>query len=211
MLESPFAATGAHLPLIAILRGLTPEQAPAIGRALYDAGLRMLEVPLNRAGALQSIAALRQALPADAWIGAGTVLSVEQVRQVAATGATLILSPHLDAEVVRAARRLGLWVMPGVATPTEAFAALQAGAHALKAFPNDTVPPAAVKAWKTVLPPELPIYPVGGVTPASMAAYKAAGATGLGIGSALYRPEDSAAQVAQRAAELVACWRNAGR
>jgi 2-dehydro-3-deoxyphosphogalactonate aldolase len=201
---SPFADP-AHPPLVAILRGLQADEAPAIGSALYDAGFRLLEVPLNRPGALAALRALRGALPADAHLGAGTVLTLEHVTELAEAGGTLAISPHFDAAVVQASVARGLWSMPGVATPSEAFAALRAGAHALKAFPNDAVPPSALKAWRSVLP-HTPIFPVGGVGLHNLAEYRAAGASGAGLGSALYRPGDAPALVGERARALVQAW-----
>lgn len=201
---SPFADPR-HPPLVAILRGLQAHEAAAIGLALYEAGLRLIEVPLNRPGALAALRGLRQALPADAHLGAGTVLTVDHVAELAAAGGTLAISPHLDPSLVQASVAGGLWSMPGVATPSEAFAALRAGAHALKAFPNDNLPPSALKAWRSVLP-HTPIYPVGGVGLHNLAEYRAAGASGAGLGSALYRPGDAPALVGQRARALLQAW-----
>ncbi|MFM8863964.1 MAG: 2-dehydro-3-deoxy-6-phosphogalactonate aldolase [Limnohabitans sp.] len=196
----------AQLPLVAILRGITPAEAPAIGQALTEAGMRLLEVPLNSPQPLQSIAALAAQHP-ECLIGAGTVLRAADVRDVQAAGGRLIISPHFDAEVVHEALRLGLACMPGVATPSEAFAALRAGAHALKLFPAEMVGPAVLKALRAVLPASVPLLPVGGITPDNMAAYWRAGASGFGIGSALYRPGQSAAQTAQAAATFISAWR----
>ncbi|MBB4843639.1 2-dehydro-3-deoxyphosphogalactonate aldolase [Paucibacter oligotrophus] len=192
-------------PLVAILRGLPPEQAAAVGSLLYAAGFRCLEVPLNRPGALQSLRRLRDSLPADALLGAGTVLEPADVARVAEAGGQLVIAPNLNLAVVAAARAAGLLAMPGVATPSEAFTALAAGATVLKAFPGEQVTPAALKAWRTVLP-QAPIYPVGGVTLDNLAAYHAAGASGVGIGSALYNPELPVAQLASRAAGWVTAW-----
>ncbi len=175
-------------PLIAILRGLTPEEAAAHGQALYEAGFRMLEVPLNSPRPYESIAALRAALPADALIGAGTVLRVDQVGEVKAAGGTLIVMPHADPEVVSEAKRLELVCTPGVATPTEAFIALKHGADALKMFPAEQLGPVPLKAWRAVIPKVVPIVPVGGITPDNMGPFLAAGASGFGLGSALYAP-----------------------
>ena len=150
------------MPLIAILRGLVPGQSEIVGRALFDAGFRVLEVPLNRPGALDCIARLRGALPAEALIGAGTVLSAAAVADVAAAGGQMIISPDGNPDVIHATRERGLWSLPGVATPTEAFTALRHGAHAIKAFPAESIPPAAIKAWRAVLPVDVPLIPVGG-------------------------------------------------
>ncbi|MDB5856820.1 MAG: 2-oxo-3-deoxygalactonate 6-phosphate aldolase [Ramlibacter sp.] len=193
------------LPLVAILRGLTPAEAPAIGAALFEAGFRVLEVPLNSPQPLQSIALLARAFPA-AVVGAGTVRTAEEVRLVHAAGGRVIVSPHFDAQVVAAAAALGIAVLPGVATPSEAFAALAAGASGLKLFPAEMIPPAAVKAMRAVLPPQVLLLPVGGITPATMTAYRAAGANGFGIGSALYSPGKDAAAVAASARAFADAW-----
>lgn len=195
-----------QLPLVAILRGLTPTEAPAIGQALVSTGFVLLEVPLNSPQPLQSIATLAAQHP-DLLIGAGTVMGAADVRNVHAAGGRLIISPHFDAEVVHEALRLGMACMPGVATPSEAFAALKAGAHALKLFPAEMIGPAVVKALRAVLPASVPLLPVGGVSPDNMAAYRQAGATGFGIGSALYKPGQSAAQIAAVAAQFIECWK----
>lgn len=193
----------AALPLVAILRGLTPAEAPAIGAALVDSGFRLIEVPLNSPRPLDSIARLAQAFP-QALVGAGTVLSAEAVREVRAAGGQLIVSPNFDPAVVREAVALGLACLPGVMTPSEAFAALAAGAHGLKLFPAEMVSPAVLKALRAVLPRGVPVLPVGGITPAGMAAYLAAGASGFGIGSALYAPGKSAAAVREAALQFAA-------
>ncbi len=199
-------ATGLQqLPLIAILRGLTPPEAPAIGQALTDAGFVLLEVPLNSPQPLDSIAALAAQHP-QRLIGAGTVMSAADVRNVHAAGGRLIISPHFDAEVVHEALRLGLACMPGVATPSEAFAALRAGAHALKLFPAEMIGPGVVKALRAVLPTSVPLLPVGGITPGNMAAYRQAGASGFGIGSALYQSGQSVARTAQAAQDFISAW-----
>ncbi|WP_136417299.1 MULTISPECIES: 2-dehydro-3-deoxy-6-phosphogalactonate aldolase [Oxalobacteraceae] len=175
-------------PLIAILRGLTPAEVPSVGRVLFDAGFRMLEVPLNRPGAIDAIHGLLRIAPDDALIGAGTVLSVSDVDAVKEAGGRLIVSPHYAPEVISHAARHGMIALPGVTTPTEAFNALQAGAHGLKLFPAQMISPAAVKAIREILPVGTPLFPVGGVQPHNMAAYVAAGATGFGIGGQLYQP-----------------------
>ena len=198
-----------QLPLIAILRGLTPLEAPAIGRALADAGLRILEVPLNSPEPLESIHMLAQA-HADALVGAGTVLTAAQVREVFAAGGQLIVSPNFDAQVVHAAVQLGMVCLPGIATPTEAFGALAAGATGLKLFPAEAASPAVLKAMLAVLPRGTRMLPVGGITPHNMAPWHAAGAAGFGIGSALYKPGKPAAMVGQDAASFVAGWRALG-
>jgi 2-dehydro-3-deoxyphosphogalactonate aldolase len=196
------AQTMAQLPLIAILRGLTPAEAPAIGQALVDSGFALMEVPLNSPEPLQSIAALTQLFP-QALIGAGTVLNTQQVQAVHAAGGRLVVSPNFNPAVVAQALALGMVVLPGVATPSEAFAALDAGAHGLKLFPAEMISPATVKALRAVLPQEAALMPVGGITPDNMTAYRAAGASGFGLGSALYAPGRSAQQVCDSAAEFV--------
>lgn len=202
MIEQAFA----KLPLVAILRGVTPSEVEPIALALYAEGFRLIEVPMNSPDALVSIAKLAACLPADALVGAGTVLSVEVVTRVREAGGRLIVMPHADVAVIRAAKQLGLVCVPGAATPTEAFAAAHAGADALKLFPAELVTPTVLKAMRAVLPPALRLLPVGGITPDSMAAYRKAGAAGFGLGSALYAPGMSAADVALRARDFVKAW-----
>ncbi len=190
-------------PLIAILRGLTPNEAPAVGRALWDAGFRILEVPLNSPEPYSSIAALREALP-QALIGAGTVLDLTQVAQVQAAGGQLIISPNFNPAVVAAAKAARMFAIPGVATPTEAFAALSAGADAIKLFPAEMISPSAVKAMRAVLPTDALLIPVGSIGASNMAAYWAAGANGFGIGSSLYSLGKAVASIRQDATDLIA-------
>jgi 2-dehydro-3-deoxyphosphogalactonate aldolase len=192
----------AQLPLIAILRGLTPAEAPAIGEALVSSGFALIEVPLNSPQPLQSIAALTQRFP-NVLIGAGTVLHAQQVKEVHAAGGRLVVAPNFNPAVVAQALALNMVVLPGVATPSEAFAALDAGAHGLKLFPAEMISPATVKALRAVLPPHAALMPVGGITPDNMAAYLAAGANGFGLGSALYAPGRSAEQVREKALVFV--------
>jgi 2-dehydro-3-deoxyphosphogalactonate aldolase len=189
----------APLPLIAILRGVKPHEALALGEALLAAGFLALEVPLNSPEPLVSIARLAASFGGRALVGAGTVLHPDQALQVADAGGRLIVMPHGDPAIIRAAASRGLLCVPGVATPTEAFAALDAGAAALKLFPAEGLPPEVVKAWRAVLPKEVWLLPVGGITPARMAPYLTAGASGFGLGSALYRAGMSAAEVASAA------------
>jgi 2-dehydro-3-deoxyphosphogalactonate aldolase len=194
-----------QLPLIAILRGLTPAEAPAIGQALVDSGFAMIEVPLNSPEPLRSITVLTSQFP-QALIGAGTVLNTEQVKDVHAAGGRLIVSPNFNPAVVAQALALNMVVLPGVATPTEAFAALESGAHGLKLFPAEMISPATLKALRAVLPKAAALMPVGGITPDNMAVYRAAGATGFGLGSALYAPGRSPDQVQERALAFVRAW-----
>jgi 2-dehydro-3-deoxyphosphogalactonate aldolase len=193
-----FEAALAACPLVAILRGITPAEAVPVGQALVDAGFRILEVPLNSPDPLASISALAHAFP-GAWVGAGTVLQRRDVGPVQAAGGRLIVAPNFDEDVVLEARDLGMAALPGVATPTEAFAALAAGATGIKLFPAEMIPPAAVKALRAVLPRDALLLPVGGITPGNMASYLAAGADGFGIGSALYSPGLAAEAVSERA------------
>ena len=189
----------APLPLIAILRGIRPAEAIPVGQALIDAGFVAIEVPLNSPQPLVSIRHLAAAFGDRALIGAGTVLTAEQVLEVAGAGGRLIVMPHGEPGLVRAAKARRLVCVPGVATPTEAFAALAAGADALKLFPAEALPPQVVKAWRAVLPREVWLLPVGGIAPATMAPYLAAGANGFGLGSALYKAGMSAGEIASSA------------
>ena len=194
------------LPLVAILRGLTPDEAVATGHAIVEAGFRMLEVPLNSPRPIDSIARLAKALGPDVLVGAGTVMTPANVVAVADAGGRLIVMPHADTMVIRAAKAAGLLCVPGVATPTEAFAALDAGADALKLFPAEQSAPAVLKAWRAVLPREVPVMPVGGISPDNMAPWVAAGAAGFGIGSALFTPGRSLDDTIQRARAFAQAW-----
>ncbi len=205
-LASRFAAATAKLPLVAILRGIKPEEAEEIGRGLYDAGFRLIEVPLNSPDPFSSIAKIRAALPADALVGAGTVLTLEQVAQLKACGGDLTVMPHADTTVIRAAKAAGMLCVPGVVTPTEAFAALAAGADALKLFPAELITPQILKAIRVVLPKTARLLPVGGITPDTMQPYLDAGAGGFGLGSALYAPGMTCEQVVARAKDFIFAW-----
>ena len=191
------------IPLVAILRGLTPAEALPVGQALVDTGWGLIEVPLNSPQPLDSIAAMVNAFP-QALIGAGTVLNTGDVRNVHAAGGQLIVSPNFNPAVVREAVRLGLVCMPGVMTASEAFAALEAGAAGLKIFPAEMITPAVVKALRAVLPPATVVLPVGGITFENMRAFLAAGANGFGIGSALYKSGMTAQQVSDNAIKFIA-------
>ena len=193
-------------PLIAILRGITPADAPAVARALIGAGITLIEVPLNSPDALTSIAAVQQGLGDQAVFGAGTVLTTDDVARVADTGAGMIVSPNCDPAVIRATRAAGLASYPGIMTPTEAFAAITAGATALKLFPGELIGPKGLRAMRAVLPPDMPLYAVGGVSADNMRDWLDAGAAGFGIGSSLYRPGDDAATVGARAVAIAAAW-----
>jgi 2-dehydro-3-deoxyphosphogalactonate aldolase len=198
-------AAMAGLPLVAILRGIRPDEAQDIADALVRSGWLLLEVPLNSPDPLASIARLARAFP-QALVGAGTVLRAHEGELVHAAGGRLIVAPNFNADVVRAAVRLGMACLPGVATPTEAFAALEAGASGIKLFPAESIGPAGVKALRAVLPADTLVLPVGGIAPNNMDEYRAAGANGFGIGSALYRPGAGAAEVGERARDFAAAW-----
>ena len=195
-----------HRPLIAILRGLEPERAAAVAHALVDAGISLIEVPLNSPDPLSSIEAIIAAVGDAALVGAGTVLDTGAVRSLAGIGARLLVAPNCNAAVIEAAVASDMIALPGVLTPTEMFAAIAAGAHGLKIFPAELVPPAAVKAVRAVLPPGLPLFMVGGISAANMAAYRAAGATGFGLGSSLFTPGKPLADIAAAAKAVVAAW-----
>jgi 2-dehydro-3-deoxyphosphogalactonate aldolase len=196
------------LPLVAILRGLHPDEAVDIGHALTGNGFRVLEVPLNSPEPCASIRRLADTLGDEYLIGAGTVLDPARVKDVADAGGRLIVMPHADVAVIRAAKQAGLYCVPGVATPTEAFAALAAGADALKLFPAEQFTPAVLKAWRAVLPRQVAVLPVGGIAPDTMAPWLAAGAAGFGIGSSLYAPGRPAGEVAARARAFADAWRH---
>ncbi|MDX2102595.1 MAG: 2-dehydro-3-deoxy-6-phosphogalactonate aldolase [Alphaproteobacteria bacterium] len=195
------------LPLVAILRGVEPDEVAPIADALIGEGFRLIEVPLNSPRPLESIRRLADAVADRAVIGAGTVTSEAAAEAVVAAGGTLIVMPHSDPAVIRTATAAGATVIAGVFTATEAFAALAAGAAALKLFPAEAAPPPVLRALRAVLPPGVPILPVGGIGPETMAGYRAAGAAGFGLGSALYRPGESPQAVAAKAHAFCQAWR----
>jgi 2-dehydro-3-deoxyphosphogalactonate aldolase len=201
-----FRAAMRELPLVAILRGLKPEEAPAIGDVLVEAGFCLIEVPLNSPQPLDSIASLRKRFP-GAVIGAGTVLTTVEARNVASAGGELVVAPNFDHEVVAETLRLGMVSLPGIMTSTEAFAALKAGAHGLKLFPAELASPAVVKALLAVLPKGTPLIPVGGIGAENIGTWRAAGAAGFGLGSSLYKAGDDAATVRAKAAAILSAWR----
>ncbi|MFL5620833.1 MAG: 2-dehydro-3-deoxy-6-phosphogalactonate aldolase [Gemmatimonadaceae bacterium] len=196
-----------RLPLVAILRGVSPEEVAGVSDALVDAGFAIIEVPLNSPHPLESIARLHAKFGQEILIGAGTVVSRAQVKEIAAAGGRLIVMPHGDPEVVRAAKAAGLACIPGIATPTEGFAALANGADALKLFPAELLTPAVLKSMRAVFSATTRFLPVGGITPDAMASYVAAGAAGFGLGGALYRRGDDPSRVAANARDFVAAWK----
>jgi 2-dehydro-3-deoxyphosphogalactonate aldolase len=195
-----------HRHIIAILRGITPDEAVPVCTALVDAGITLIEVPLNSPNAFESIGRAAQALGSRAEIGAGTVLTQEDVRAVASAGGTFIVSPDTNPEVIAETVRLGLKSYPGVFSPTDAFAAIRAGATGLKFFPAEVLGPKGIKAMKAVLPPALPLYAVGGANPDNFDEYFAVGCAGFGLGTYIFKPGMSAADVAARAATAVAAY-----
>jgi 2-dehydro-3-deoxyphosphogalactonate aldolase len=194
----------ARCPVVAVLRGVRPQEVDAIGAALDTAGVVIIEVPMNSPDPLASIQRLDARFGARLLIGAGTVMQPAQVDQIARAGGKLIVTPHADASIVRAARAAGMLTIPGFFTPTEAFSMLDAGAHAIKLFPAEALSPRVVTGLRAVLPAGALVVPVGGIDARNLSGWLAAGAAGVGIGSGLYRPGDGAAAVAERAAAVVA-------
>lgn len=192
--------------VIAILRGVTPAEVLAVGHALKAGGIGIIEVPLNSPRPFDSIERLAREFGAELLIGAGTALTPDEVDRVADAGGRLVLSPNLDAGVVRQSKARGLLSMPGVATPTEGFQALAAGADALKLFPAEMLGPPVMKAWRAVFPKDVPMFAVGGIGAHNLAAFKAAGAAGVGTGSSLYAPGTGPADLTPRARALVEQW-----
>ena len=198
-----FDAAFAVCPLIAILRGVRPDEVVAIGEELVAAGFTLIEVPMNSPDPLDSVARLVAALGDRAMIGAGTVLTVDQVAAMRDAGGRMVISPNTNIDVIRASAAAGLVSLPGIATPSEAFAALGAGATALKLFPAEAVSPTVLKAMRAILPSDLRVLPVGGIVPEGMSPWRQAGAAGFGLGSALYKPGMTAAEVGIRARAFV--------
>jgi 2-dehydro-3-deoxyphosphogalactonate aldolase len=205
------ADSGGQPSLIAILRGLQPERAVAVAEKLYDAGIRILEVPLNSPDPFTSISRLVGARSSDCLIGAGTVLSAGEVRQAHAAGARLIVAPNCDVDVITCALQLDMRVLPGIATATEAFTAIRAGTQQLKLFPAVTYGPQHLKALRAVIPPTTQIFPVGGIGASEVSAWLEAGAAGFGFGSELFRPEYTLDDIATRARRLVAALQSTRR
>jgi len=199
-----FDAAFASCPLIAILRGVRPDEVVAIGEELVAAGFTLIEVPMNSPDPLDSVARLVAALEDRAMIGAGTVLTVDQVAAMHDAGGRMVISPNTNSDVIRASVAAGLVSLPGIATPSEALAALDAGATALKLFPAEAASPAVLKAMRAILPSELRILPVGGIVPEGMAPWRQAGAAGFGLGSALYKPGMTAGEVGANARAFIA-------
>ncbi|MDB5701502.1 MAG: 2-dehydro-3-deoxy-6-phosphogalactonate aldolase [Sphingomonadales bacterium] len=193
----------AACPLVAILRGIRPDEADAVGNALWTAGIRVIEVPLNSPDPLVSIARLASRFGGEGTVGAGTVLDARDIQPIVEAGGRIIVSPSVDTDVIRATVAAGLVSSPGYFTPSEAFTALKAGAHVLKLFPTEAASPAVLKAQRAVLPKDTPILMVGGITPTNMRAYFEAGADGFGLGSGLYSPGRSAGEVGERARTYV--------
>lgn len=201
-----FEAAFARCPLIAILRGVMPDEVEDIGEALVAAGFTLVEVPLNSPDPLDSIARLAKSLAGRALVGAGTVMNTDDVAQVVAAGGTMVISPNTDTDVIAATVAAGLVSLPGFLTPSEAFSALHSGAHALKLFPAEAASPAVLKAMRAVLPKSVPVLPVGGIAPTTLEPWIAAGAAGFGLGSALYRAGCNAESVARNARAFVEEW-----
>jgi 2-dehydro-3-deoxyphosphogalactonate aldolase len=194
-------------PLIAILRGVTPDEAEAIGAAVIEAGIRIIEVPLNSPDPLKSIEKLSAKFGEHALIGGGTVLHTHSVADIRSSGGHLIVAPNTDIDVIAAAKSEGMVCCPGYFTPSEAVAALHAGATGLKLFPAEGAGPAVLKAQRAVLPSDVPVLPVGGIAPDNMGPWLAAGADGFGLGSGLYKPGQTAAETLQKAKAYVAAVR----
>ncbi len=194
-------------PLLAVMRGLRPQEAEDVAEALVEVGLVNIEVPLNSPRPFESIERLVRRFGERALIGAGTVLTADEASRLAAAGGRLAVAPNVNREVIHRAKRHGLFMLPGAATPTEAFAALEAGADGIKMFPAETLLPSVVKAWRAVLPRETLLLPVGGISSANIAAYRSAGADGVGVGSSLYQPGKSVDEIRAEAVKLMRAWK----
>lgn len=205
----PLGAALSALPLVAVLRWITPEEVEGVTGVLVDAGFRLIEVPLNSPDPLESIERIARRFGAEALVGAGTVMAPSDVTHVRDAGGGLIIMPHADVAVVNAAHEQKMACFPGVATPTEGFAALQAGADGLKIFPAEAISPAVLKAWRAVFSNDIPLLPTGGITPQALPAWLAAGASGFGIGGNLYRPGRSLEEIRASAIAFADAWRTA--
>jgi 2-dehydro-3-deoxyphosphogalactonate aldolase len=208
---STLADTFREMPVIAILRGIVPQSCLSVAEALHRAGIRMMEVPLNSPDSYTSIRLLSQHLGSDCVVGAGTVLTATEVQQAHEAGAQLVVSPNVDVEVIRQASELSVEAIPGVATATEAFLAIHAGATMLKLFPAATYGPTHLKALKAVVPPKVAIIPVGGIGASDVESWLEAGATGFGFGSELFKPTFGVSEIEQRAREIVAAVKASAR
>ena len=203
-----FESAFRHLPLVAILRGLRPDECEPVCDALVEAGFRLIEIPLNSPEPLVSIEKLAKRYGDDVVIGAGTVLSPKAAADVVEAGGRIIVMPHSDRSVIDAAKSAGAWCVPGVATPTEAFAAFGNGADAVKLFPGEALPPKVLKSWRSVFPTEMRLLPVGGIGVDNMKDYMIAGASGFGIGSALYKAGKPVDQIRSDAEDFVSAFRS---
>jgi 2-dehydro-3-deoxyphosphogalactonate aldolase len=198
-----------HIGLIAIIRGVTPDRAAEVGQTIYDAGFRYVEVPLNSPDPLTSIRKLRAALPDDCRVGAGTVVTLDDVHAAASAGAELIVSPNTDRTVISTTIKLGLQSFPGAATPTEAFEAVSAGARSIKLFPGSSIGVSGMKAWASVLPGDVTLIPVGGVTVENLPEWVEGGAHGAGLGASLFHPSMDSPTVAHNALRFMQAWESA--
>jgi 2-dehydro-3-deoxyphosphogalactonate aldolase len=194
------------LPLIAILRGIRPEECLEIGCKLFDVGFRIIEIPLNSPEAFKSIEKLALKLKEEAIIGAGTIFNIKQLQLLSDAGGQLAVMPHIDLKIVAMAKKLNLICFPGVASPTEALSAIEAGADGLKIFPAEMITPKILKSWKVILPENTMLFPVGGIEPESIESYVLAGATGFGIGSALYKPGKSVLEIVKIGRQFIKNW-----
>lgn len=206
MNKPDFKASLGKMPLVAILRGITLGEIIEVGGVLAENGFSIIEIPLNSPDAFRSIELLARSCGDRILVGGGTVLSAEAVKDVVDAGGRLIVAPNANSAVISAAEQAGCYALPGVATPTEAFAALEAGADGLKAFPAEQIPPAVIRAWRAVLPPETLLLPVGGIALDNISAYWDAGASGFGLGSSLYRAGNTIAEIRRKAEQFAEWW-----